>query len=58
LLYQFGGKGARQEVAFRVARRAQADVAVGVDDAVRREDAVGSDEIFELFLDGVLLNPP
>jgi hypothetical protein len=33
-------------------------VAVGVDDAVRREDAVGGDEIFELFVDGVPLNPP
>jgi acyl-coenzyme A synthetase/AMP-(fatty) acid ligase len=32
-------------VALRVARRAQADVAVGVDDAVRREDAIPRDEV-------------
>jgi hypothetical protein len=39
----------RQVVALRVARRAQADVAVGVDDAVRREDAVSRDQVFQFF---------
>jgi hypothetical protein len=35
--------------ALRIARRAQADVAVGVDDAVRGEDAVSGDEVFQFF---------
>ena len=46
-VHQFRSDGARQVVALRVARRAQADVAVGIDDAVRGEDAVSRDEVFQ-----------
>ena len=47
-LHDLRRERAREEVALRVARRAQADVAVGVDHAVRGEDAVGGDEVFEV----------
>jgi hypothetical protein len=52
-----GCERARQVIAVRVFRRAQADVAVGVDDAVVRENAVRGDEVVKFF-QGVLLSLP
>jgi hypothetical protein len=55
---QFRSNGARQVVTFRIARRAQADVAVGVDDAVRRQDAVCGYEVVEFLRNRLPFNPP
>ena len=53
-LHPLRGKRAREVIALRIARRAQADVPVGVDHAVLGEDAVGSNEIVEM----VHVSPP
>jgi len=41
--------GVRQVIAVRILRRAQADVAIGVDHAVLGEDAVRGDQVVEIF---------
>ena len=46
-LHRLRGDIAREDEALRVARRAHADVPVGVDHAVLGEDAVRRDEVFE-----------
>jgi hypothetical protein len=46
-LHGLGRDGAGEEETLRILRRAQADVAVGVDHAVLGEDAVGGDQVFE-----------
>ena len=39
---------AREVIALRIRRRAQADVSIGVDHAVLGKDAIRSDEVFEM----------
>src|SRR5260221_5470355 len=46
-LHALRGERARQVIALRIRRRAQADMPVGVDHAVFGEDAIRSDEVFE-----------
>jgi hypothetical protein len=48
-LDKLGSNGAGEVIPLRIARRAQADVPVGVDDAVCRKNAVRSDQVLEFF---------
>src|SRR4051812_28964573 len=48
-LHRFGSDGPREVVAVRIARRAHADVPIRIDHAMGNEDAVGRNEVFEVF---------